>query len=87
MSDSGSTYYNNVGTFGSVYYFSSVSEIEIPEAIEGEEVETSFTDIHAYNNYAKYGGVMSILEKSDLSFGSCTFSNNHASEKGGTMYI
>ena len=76
-----------MATFGSVYYFTSVSEIEIPEAIEGEEVETSFTDIHAYNNYAKYGGVMSILEKSDLSFGSCTFSNNHASEKGGTMYI
>ena len=30
---------------------------------------------------------MYILEKSDLSFGSCTFSNNQASEKGGTMYI
>jgi hypothetical protein len=30
---------------------------------------------------------MYILEESDLSFGSCTFSNNEASEKGGTMYI
>jgi hypothetical protein len=30
---------------------------------------------------------MYILEDSDISFGSCTFSNNQASEKGGTMYI
>jgi hypothetical protein len=79
ISDTGSTYYNNVGNLGSVYHFSSVTEINIQEAEDGEEVETSFTEIHAHNNYAKYGGVMYILEKSDLSFGSCTFSNNQAS--------
>ena len=87
ISDTGSTYYNNVGNLGSVYHFSSVTQIYIPESEDGEEQETSFTEILAYNNYAKYGGVMYILEKSELSFGSCTFSDNQASEKGGTMYI
>jgi predicted outer membrane repeat protein len=48
---------------------------------------TAFTDIKAFNNYARSGGVMYILESTDLSFGSCTFSNNQASEKGGTIYI
>jgi hypothetical protein len=37
MSDTGSTYYNNVGNLGSVYYFSSVTEIDIPEAEDGED--------------------------------------------------
>lgn len=37
ISDDGSTYYNNVGSLGSVYYFSSVTEIDIPDAEEGED--------------------------------------------------
>ena len=40
MSDTGSTYYNNVGNLGSVYYFSSVTEIDIPEAEDGEDLES-----------------------------------------------
>jgi hypothetical protein len=37
ISDTGSTYYNNVGNLGSVYHFSSVTEINILEAEDGEE--------------------------------------------------
>ena len=37
ISDDGSTYYNNVGSLGSVYYFSSVTEIDITEAEDGED--------------------------------------------------
>lgn len=86
MNDTGSTYYNNAGNLGSVYYLSSVNK-EYIKTEDGKDGLTSFTGIKAYNNYAKYGGVMYILEASVLSFISCTFKNNQASEKGGTIYI
>jgi hypothetical protein len=84
MNDKGSTYYNNVGNLGSAYYFSiNYDNFTII-------VEHSITGIKAYNNYAKYGGVMYIVEASKnllVSIISCTFNNNQASKKGGTMFI
>jgi hypothetical protein len=71
MNDKDSTYYNNVGNQGGAYYIAIIYKLNLTEFIEN-----SFTGIKAYNNYAKYGGVMYILEASKVSFVSCTLKNN-----------
>lgn len=88
MNDRGSTYYNNVGNLGSVYCLSIVYiNITAQEIYPEFNPKNLFTGIQAYNNYAQYGGVIYIIEATKLSFESCTFNNNQASKKGGTMYI
>jgi hypothetical protein len=55
--------------------------------VEDEDYEESFQDIKAYDNYAQYGGVMYLVDKTNVTFKNSQFQRNYASQNGGTISI
>ena len=80
MSDTGSKYYDSAAIYGGVYYLKNCYGLDGANQVQ-------IKDISATNNFAKYGGVMYIEDKTSVDITNSQFSINYAGNNGGAVAI